>query len=80
MLVGSLKIQIGRAFKVTPFLKDKGMGGAGIKPYIENVDDLLVILGLVVGTEEPACIGGKPAIGPLFPHCRHDAIDHGLVT
>ena len=80
VLVGSFKIEIGRAFKIPSFLKNKGMGGAGVKPYIKDVGDLLVILGIVVGTQETAGVRRKPAIGPLFAHRRHDAVDHGLVT
>ena len=33
MLVGTLEIEIGRAFEISPFLQHEGMGGAGITKY-----------------------------------------------
>ena len=68
MLVGAFQIQIRRPFQVRSHFKAKGVGGAGIKPDIENVPDLLPIFHVRDKAVEESLFGtiGIPGICTFF--------------
>ena len=66
MLVRAFEIQRRRPARSSPLFQHEGMGRAGIEPDIENVRDLLVIVGIVVVAKEPLAGRGEPGIGTFF--------------
>ena len=82
MLVGAFEVEVGRpACRVGPAaaFEHEGVGRSGIEPHVENVDDPLVIGGVVVVAEQRLRIGVGPGIDALVAHRRDDArVDLGI--
>jgi len=68
MLVGAFQIDIGNAIVRAVFAvaQHKGVGRAAVEPHVENVEHLIVIIGVMVAAQEPL-IGAfsVPGIGPF---------------
>ncbi len=68
------------AGKMRRVLEREGMRRAGVEPHVENIVDLLVIGGLVVGREETLRRAFLvPGVGALLLEGFHDASVHALV-
>ncbi len=80
MLVGAFEIERGRPLQIGPLLQDEAMRRAAVEPDVDDVDDLVVILGGIVVAEEILRIRGEPDIGALALDRRGDAVDDPLVA
>ena len=56
------------------------MGRAGIEPDVQNVGDLLVIVGLAALAQEALRRGGEPGIGAFGLERLLDALEHGRIV
>ncbi len=75
VLVGTLKIEVGRPLAVITAFQGEGVGRARIEPDVEDVCDLLEVGRVVVAAQEVAVRAGEPGIGAL----RGDEVDDALV-
>ena len=77
VLVGAFEVDVGDAVfgAVFPVTQDKGVGGAGIEPDVEDVEDLVVILVVYVIAEE-ALLGAVlvPGVGAFGLERFEDAL------
>ena len=60
MLIRAFEIEVGRPFEIGALLKHECMRRAGIEPDIENVGDLLPIVGILHQAFEEALLA-RPA-------------------
>ena len=80
MLVRAFQINIGRPVQVVAFFQHKGVCRAAVKPDIENVCDLLIILCLICVTKKNLRVGVEPRICALSFHRLNNALVYGFVT
>ena len=80
VLVGAFQIQRRRPFQVVAVLQHEGMGGAGIKPDVQNIHHLFVIFGIMVVAQKPGRIGRKPGVGAFALDRLDDALEHHRVA
>ena len=76
MLVGALEIERGRPLQLGPPLQHGGVGAAALEPDVEDVVDLLVVVGGVGVAQELLRVAGPPGVGTLRLEGAGDALDH----
>ncbi len=80
MLVRSFQIQRCRPLQIFALLQAEGMGRPAVEPHIDDIADLLVIVGLVIIAQEARRIAGEPGIRPFLPEGRDDTVDDRLIA
>ena len=77
MLIRAFEIEVGRPFEIGALLKHECVRRAGIEPDIENVGDLLPIVGILHQAFEEALLGARlePGVGAFRLEGRDDSLD-----
>lgn len=73
MLVRALQIAVGGRVGIRPALQGEGVGRAAVEPYVEDVVDLLVAVGIVVA-QEVTGRAVEPGVGALLGDGLADAL------
>src|SRR5262249_49946458 len=69
-----------RPFEIGALLQNESVRGAAIEPDIDDVFDLLVILGIAPGSEEFGWIARIPGVGAILLEGISDTIDYRLIA
>ena len=65
-LVGALQIEVGRPAAVVAAFQREGVGRAAVEPDVQDVLDLLVVLGVPVRAQEVGGGAGEPGVGAFL--------------
>ena len=76
MLVRAFEIEVGRPLQVGIALQHEGVRRAGVEPDVEDVRDLLVVVGIVLVAEEALGRALEPGVGAFGFEGLDDAVDH----
>ena len=76
MLVGALEVERGRPLQLGPPLQHGGVGAAALEPDVQDVVDLLVVVGGVGVAQELLRVAGPPGVGTLVLEGAGDPLDH----
>ena len=80
VLVGAFQIQRRRPLQVVAAFQHERMRAAGIKPDIENVGDLLEVIGVIAVAKKSRWVGSEPGVGAFCLESVDDAVHDALVA
>ena len=79
VLVAAFQIEVGRP-RLTAVFDRKTLCAAAFEPHVDDIHNLLVIRGGVIGAEEAAGVRGIPSIGPFGGKDLDHAGEHGRIA
>ena len=79
MLIGTYQIQRRRPLQVFAFFQNEAVRRSGIKPDVEDVEDLLVVVRIVIVAKEPRRIRREPGMSTLLVNCLRNPVLNRLV-